>query len=257
MSINDDKRELLKIKQGLIEESETIKEDKPAYPKPHGKAAVENFFYHYKWMTIGVIFALVVVALFTYEALSKEQMDVRVLMVSTTSETTSVFYNKKEEIERAFEKFCPDFNEDGYVHVEVYDIDMVNNEYSDASTILANQTKLYAELQGGVAQVMMGNMEMFYSLGGEDVDISEVFLDLTALYPGEVVDKYFIKVKGSAFAATANWEASCPEDMYIALRAPTEGIGANSKELVEHRERARTLLDNIINGVMPERVSAD
>ena len=34
MSYQDDKRELLKLKQGLIEESESVKEEKPKKERP-------------------------------------------------------------------------------------------------------------------------------------------------------------------------------------------------------------------------------
>ena len=64
-----EKAELLKLRQGLIDESDEIPEDEPPkFEKPTGAKAVENFFYHYKWRLIGIIFT---VALLTFMTIQK------------------------------------------------------------------------------------------------------------------------------------------------------------------------------------------
>ena len=52
-----ERRELLKLKQGIIEESDIIQQDEPEeILRPTGIKAVENFFYHYKWYVVLIAF---------------------------------------------------------------------------------------------------------------------------------------------------------------------------------------------------------
>ena len=67
MSYQDDKRELLKLKQGLIEESETIVEQKREVVELHGWKKVQNFFYHYKWHVVVAVFFIAVIGFFVYD----------------------------------------------------------------------------------------------------------------------------------------------------------------------------------------------
>ena len=86
MSYQDDKRELLKLKQGIIEESETITEaEKPKY-EVHGFKRVENFFYHYKWHVVAGLFAAAVLTFLIHSLVTKEQGDMRVLLVTKNPE---------------------------------------------------------------------------------------------------------------------------------------------------------------------------
>ena len=71
MSYQDDKRELLKLKQGLIEESETIQEEKHEVIELHGWKKVSNFFYHYKWHVVVITFFVLVIGFFVYDLVKK------------------------------------------------------------------------------------------------------------------------------------------------------------------------------------------
>ena len=83
MSYQEDKRELLKLKQGLIEESEQIhEEEKPVYQVHGAFKKIENFFYHYKWHVVVGLFAIVVLSFLVVSTLTKEKGDIRVIVMT-------------------------------------------------------------------------------------------------------------------------------------------------------------------------------
>ena len=99
----NDKRELLKLKQGLISEEETSLEveKKPVYEKPTGKAAVANFYYHnkiYIWLTV---FFLSVGSVFVYFALTEKKPDVTVLFLADTIDASVFFFAEEQQMQRA------------------------------------------------------------------------------------------------------------------------------------------------------------
>lgn len=245
MSYQDDKRELLKLKQGIIEESDTIKEEKIEYAKPVGfKAKFLNFLYHYKLVIIAVAFVAGVFAFMMYDTLTKERMDLRILVVATTDEANSILYFKSNDIETGVEKYCPDYDENGYVHVETYYIDMT--EGGDPNYYFANQAKLYGEISTGTAHIFMGNKDMFQGIIG-DADTNEMFVNLEELYPdNENVDGIYYKIKGTEFAGACKWIESCPDDLYICVRNVFDGMTSNQDKLLEYHEKSLEVLDNII-----------
>ena len=151
MSYQDDKRELLKLKQGLIEESESVKEEKREVVELHGWKKVSNFFYHYKWHVIAATFFVAVAGFFIYDLVKKEHGDMRVLIVTKENELAKQVNHKTKDFELAFEKYCPDFDDSGYVHVDTYNIDLSEN--IDGNYMLAGVTKLTGEISYGEAQL--------------------------------------------------------------------------------------------------------
>lgn len=246
MSYQDDKRELLKLKQGIIEESDTIKEEKIEYAKPVGaKAKLLNFLYHYKLVIIVVVFLAGVFAFMMYDTLSKEKADLRIMLVATTDEINSTLYLKTNDIELAVEKYCPDFDNSGYVHVETYYVDLT--EGGDPNYYFSNQAKLYGEISTGTAHIFMGNKDMFQGIIG-DADPAEMFVNLGELYPdNENIDGIYYKIKGTEFAKACKWIESCPDDLYICVRSVFDGMTSNQEKMLENHEKSLEVLDNIIN----------
>ena len=252
MSYNDDKRELLKLKQGLIEESETIKEvpheENINYEvKGFGKKLV-NFFYHYKWHVIIITFFAALAIFLAYNTLTREKGDIRILVFASNSDTTSSLYFKTEDISTAFEQYAGDYDENGYIHAEVYYMNM--NPEQDSNYYIANQTKLYSEISLGTAQIYMADREQLSNVLG-DQDESKGYVDLSAIYPDcpYIVDSYYYQVKGSPFAETAMYMESCPEDLYIAVRSlEFDSYGSDGNTEVNH-SHAMEVIDHIINGI--------
>ena len=251
MSYNDDKRELLKLKQGLITESELIKEegaaaDKAQYEVKGFKNKVANFFYLYKWQVIVVLFFAVIISTLTYTTMAKEKADIRVLIFSEDRDISGLLYFKTHDIELALEQYTPDFDQNKNVHADTYYIDMNPNQ--DGTNYMVNQTKLMSEVGMATAQLYIADRAQLSTILG-DQEESRGFEDLSALYPDDpqVTDKYYYKVKGSPFAETAMFLESCPEDLYIAVRSNDfSGYTKVDDSTKEDHRRALDVLDNIV-----------
>ena len=251
MSYNDDKRELLKLKQGLIEESETIKEvpheENINYEvKGFGKK-VSNFFYHYKIHVILITFFAAIALFLIYTTVTKERGDIRVLVFAENPDTTATVFYKINDFENAFEQYTPNFDENGYTHVEVFSMNM--NPEQDSNYYMANQAKLFGELKSGTAQLYVADRSQLEVIIGEQ-DVSQAFVDLSALYPDDpnIVDSYYYHVKGSSFANALMYMEACPDDLYIAIRSSEfKGVNPYDDEMAENHRRALEVFENIVN----------
>ena len=251
MSYNDDKRELLKLKQGIIEESETIKElpheENINYEvKGFGKK-VANFFYLYKIHIVLITFFAALAVFLAYSVLSREQADIRVLVFAENPDTTATVFYKINDFETALEQYTPNYDENGYTHVEVFSMNM--NPQQDSNYYMANQAKLFGELKSGTSQFFIADRSSLEMIIGEQKE-SQAFVDLSALYPDDpsIVDSYYYHIKGSTFADALMYLESCPDDLYIAIRSSDfQGVNPYDDEMAENHRRAVEVFDNIVN----------
>lgn len=260
-----EKAELLKLRQGLIEESDEIPEDAPPkYEKPKGWKAVENFFYHYKWMLFGTIFAVALASFLIVQTVTKQKNDLYVLVIANSA--SDGFYVKTADIEVALERYCPDFDGNGYVHVGVNYIDLANgngmSEYSDAQ-----RDKFSAELFTGDSQLFLTDRQIInlinsYTDSSDNVSIetaeesataevplhSEFFRDLTGEYSDAVLYQGVgVQANSTGFTDQVKWKG-CPDTIGFYLRNEFQtDMTGNSSRAQEQRRRAEIVLDNIIN----------
>lgn len=263
-----EKAELLKLRQGLIEESEEIPENQPPkYEKPKGWKAVENFFYHYKWMLGGTIFAVALVTFLVVQTVAREKEDLYVLVISNSS--SSGLYSKVDEIEVALERYCPDFDGNGNVHVGVNFIDLNTsngmNEYTDAQ-----QQKFSAELYTGNSQLYLTDRQIIRLINEvtdasdnyteeaatEEVSATEevplhtqFFRDFTEQYPDATLYQGCgLQLNTTGFIDQARWK-SCPDTVGLYLRDEfSMDMTGNGDKAQEQRRRAGIVYDNIVSG---------
>ena len=121
--IEEERRELLKMKSGLTSEegSELTKKDE-AYEKPHGMAAVANFWYHYKFIIIFSSITLLVLGYLFYSEATRKRDDISVMVITDNDLT-----QRTAEVEEFFEKYTDDIDGNGYVHVGIIPIPLSNN----------------------------------------------------------------------------------------------------------------------------------
>ena len=90
---SDEKRELLKLKQGIIEDSDIIEQD--VHEEPEKQTAVkkiDNFFYRNKWFVVAGVFFAAVAIFLVQQMLSREQPDLTVILaVSDTSKAPGLY----------------------------------------------------------------------------------------------------------------------------------------------------------------------
>ncbi len=242
MSYQDDKRELLKLKQGIIEESEQIhEEEKPVY-EVHGAKRIENFFYHYKWHVIVGIFFAAVITFLCVSLFQKKQGDIRVLVIAKDKSIASNVSYKIQEFKDAIELYCPDYDNNGYIYADIYSIDLSENP--DPQYSLAAVTKLTSEILIGEAQLFIVDTEGANAATNDDLS---QFVDLEALYPDvPYIKGCFMQIKGSGFDINAQYHEACPDDLYMAVRNASE-LDTNSQRSVPAMKKALEIIDNIVH----------
>jgi hypothetical protein len=207
-SNSNDKRELLKLKQGLItqDESQLEIDTKPQFIKPTGKAAVSNFVYHHKLYIKIAAFFLVVATVFVYFALTAKKADITIVLIADTEEVSHFFMMEAREFGRIIEMFVPDFDSNGYVHADCRFIDLVKTG-RNPDMVHGNAVKLFGEVQGGDGAIFIGNLKAL-----ENIPESA----------GMPVEDFYGKiaaVKDTALANAGNFErVQMPLDLYIAVR---------------------------------------
>ncbi len=248
----DEKRELLKMKQGIIEESDLIQQDvHEEIEKPKGIKAFENFMYRNKWYAIVGVFMAFVLVFLIVQTVTREAADMTVLLVTSDSAKAPNVYQKVKDIELALEEYCPDFDGNGNVHVDVFHIDLTKSG-GDPQYINANSTKLFGELQRGVGQLFICDKAI---LGEEEETETEaedyfdtVFMDLgKATGTDRFLGTTSIKVKDTPFAKEAKWENSCPDVLGFSIRKTEEGLMGHSDDSIKRNEQAQQVLKNILN----------
>lgn len=253
---SDEKRELLKLKQGLIEESELIEEDVHEQPeKPKGFKWFENFMYRNKWYAIAAVFLIVITSIMVHQLVTKESADMTVLVVTSDVEKTPTLYQKINDIELALEQYCPDYDNNGNIHVDVYYIDLTKT--ADMQYVSTNSAKFYGEVQRGEAELFICDTGI---LGDENADentkewyegvkFSDMFLDLGKVTGNSSYDGMLtVKLKDTPLAKDARWENSCPDVLNLCVRREAEGMLSYSEKSLENNAHAQEVLRNILSG---------
>jgi hypothetical protein len=218
----DDRRELLKLKQGLVTEEESSLElEKTHIIKPTGMAAVENFWYHNKFIIIAISFFVIVAGIMVFLTLTEEKADLTVLLISDNLEASEFFHFERAELQRTLEHFTPDFNENGNVFVNGLVIDLtthIGDVMRSQDMIHGARVKLFAEVQHGNSLIFIGNKEALAGIPeGVQMPVEDFYEELFADEEGESV--IFYPVKGSPLDEIGVFEKiPVPDDLYIALR---------------------------------------
>ena len=211
--MTDDKRELLKLKQGLVTEEQTALElEKTPVIKPTGKAAVENFFYHNRLQIIFASVFLVIAAIFAYFALTDEKADITVLFISDNADTSAFFHFEADNLELAIEQFIPVHeSKDKHIpHAKCLFIDLVTQVGQigrNPDAVYGERIKLFAEVRSGNALIYIGNKQALEGIPESGETPVEDFYEV------------FHPVKDTAIIEVIQIsQVPLPDDLYFAIR---------------------------------------
>jgi hypothetical protein len=231
------------LRQGLTDEDHSAIAERRQVKTAkdlHGRDKWGNFWYHYKFHVLFFGFIAAVAAFLIYDFASRTPEDMRILTITNTQQISSVVMIKERDILSAFSAFALDSNSDGTVNVNNFLIDLHSEAGYDPNVFMSNQTKLYGEMQTAVAQMYLCTRSMADVISDGDTGF---FVNLAERFPecDSITEDVFFRVKGSAFAKAAQWESSCPEDLFLCVRGSGGSAGA--------REDAIDTISNIINDV--------
>ena len=227
--------ELMKLKSGVISDEEaTIKEEHTEKTQLHGKAWVANFVYHYKFMIIFVVFLIIVTTFIIIDTVRREKADLTVVMIANNGLQT-----RQEELEEFFEKYTPDFDGNGYVHVDV----VICPQGPDTSQVLGqdpNNTKLIAQMQEGKAVLFI-----------TDSNTEEDFMMMmTPALAADFPDSKYVDEDGMSwnfgFLAEELRFENMPNDIHLSMRIPVKTLGDTKKTMQENYDKSLEVFGNML-----------
>ena len=249
---NKDVRELLKLKQGLIDEKDSDIQE-TGYDVRMAQTASEktkNFLWYHKAMIAGGI-VLIILAVIIYLAFFvKKKPDITIYSIGNYAMSV------RTNFENTMAQYTPDFDGNGYVHVAVYSIDLTKS--GNMQYIQSNTAKFYGEIERGVAELYICDADLLTSeRASEEYDPDDESMTLTyenmfsdigeALGIPEYNGKLRIDLNDTGFVYAAKWENSCPDTLAFSIRREIPGMVSYSKS-GEYQKRAKEVLTNILTG---------
>lgn len=235
----EEKRELMRLKQGLIDESEsTIHEEKEEHAEQTFFQKIGNFFYHNSWwLGLGVI-GVIFVCWFTVSMILKPRPDVSVMIIGTSSAL-----GEGSTLHEYVEEFAQDYNNNGKILASVYYLPYSEDDTGNYAN--AVDTRLSALMQSDDAMIVFGSEDTLKALNPEDV-----FADLSELYPDNPhVEKYAFKLNDTDFAEKVGISPAdlSDGDWFIAIRQPHRLMYTSKEKMQEKFDRDIAILDGMIN----------
>ena len=246
--IQQDRIELMRLKQGIITESDTIYEEKEEKPKLSFWKKISNFLYHNKWWLGITVFIAGIFVFLIVDFVTKERPDMIVLLLTDDAEMQS----HTQQLEEYLEQFTDDENGDGKVHVDVYPIPVSEN-INDMDYYTGNATKLSAEFQMGEAVMLFTDTR-----ANDYIMASETLTDLSEKYPGhENIQKDGYYLRHTDFATKIDYPGNVDRDLAISLRKPVKTSDSKEKmqETYDVAEKVfLRIMDDLDNTTEPEDI---
>ena len=202
------------------------------------KSKLENFWYYYKWHTLGALVVLLAVGVGLSQCIGRVDIDVVVYYLSADPIS---YAEDKTNLKKALEPYVRDYTGDGQVRIEIENYFIGENHDADmVKDNLRNFSNMYTA--GSVMLIMVDDAGLKQMTEvGYFGDISDL-TDKPLLYDGTVWN-----AEGSAFQNSESlkyWTTP----MYWGVRVFNEkSLISISKTKGEEYEFAREVLSNIIN----------
>lgn len=237
--IQQERLELMRLKQGVIEESPLIPEEEDEEEvKLSFREKMKSFLYLNKWWMGLACFVILLGVFLIRDYMSRPRPDMVVLLIGKYGAI-----GESENLSEYVKSFADDFNGNGKTEVEVYYIDYDSKE-DYANYANGSDTKLTTEMQIADAVMVISD----HDFSGMVVP-DEVFVDLSSLFPdNEHIDKQFFYLKDTDFADRVGVDRSkIKDDTFIAVRAPKRVMYASVDDMQKTYDKDMPVIEKIID----------
>lgn len=242
--IQQERIELMRLKQGVITESEMIPTKEDEKPKLSFWKKIGNFFYHSKWWLVITMF---IVGVFTFMIVDyittvRPDMIVMVLADDPTLQTSSSYLSDY------FEQYVDDLNGDGEVSVDIYPIP-VDDDIHVADYYTGNMTKLSSQFQLADAIMVITD-----AVANETILSDETLVNLEELFPdNRNVRGTGFYIRDTDFMEKVGYpDTVLDRDICIGLRKVTKTYDSIEK-MQENYDYAYSVLEKIIDDLPYEQ----
>lgn len=249
--LDNEKIELVKLKNGVIDESDIIKEEAPEVIKLSKKEWLKNFWWHNKIIIILVVFAIAVVSYITYDSLSRVKPDIKVMMTVNNG-----LVNRTEEVADYFERFCPDINGDGEVNVQILSAPLTEDT-NDYVQIQKYQEVYLANMQTGEIIFILTDDKTdadIYSDNESDNLLSDVSPDFA---DNEFVTNKGLSLKGDYIEDVFKYHTNYPQDIYLGMRAPIKTLKDSKDDMQKNYDKAYEIFKYMAEDIKKNTKQAD
>ena len=231
-TLQDRKIELIKLKQGVIESSDVIKEVHEEKPKLTLSQKLSGMWYRSKWLIIFAAAMVFAFAYIIYDTATAEHPDFTVLAISSD---TGLYY-RSVELEEFMESYAYDANGDGEVSVLIYNI---TTDYGDPNTATSAQAQIMSQLQSGENVIIISDESTDFLMTDfrEDYPDSDRFTENGLLLNCALTRE---KLK---------WEAM-PDNLYIGVRSAARLLSTSKDEMQEEIDKAMPVFEKIVEDVL-------
>lgn len=241
--LRKEKVEMMKLRQGAMEEPE-LTANAPKEKKEYTfKEKWDNYWFHYKKLTFGLVFAALLAGYFVYDMATVVKPDVSVLFISSCAPEIQMGYDRVEELI----EFCSDdYNGDGNVSAQVMYLPIMADKQSgeNAQNLMADMTRFMGEIQSGQAMLVFADREVYYNM-----ELDGLFEDGSQLFPGDPNAKelgYWLY--DTEFAKLSNISTTLNADLFLGLRK-LEGDRVDNKKFQKIYSDSLNTLTRLVEAV--------
>lgn len=255
--------EMKKVKQGQIEAPQVDLEAEKIVPHTV-KEKRQNFWYHYKWVTIGSILGAALLIFFIVDMATKDKYDITIMAFNQYQGYLSTAVQEK-----TFEQFAADTDGNGEVNVQINGAQTYPSGSTSSGAVVNPQmaqvasTKLFAGMQTFEGFIFLMDESTYDSLitDSETGEKADIFLDLSQ-YSGKNAafqgDKLYLKDTQLA----KDWGfKEVPDDLFLCLRDFDKydaGKETNRvKKLRAQYAQEKEVFDKIIESVLKNPAPAE
>ncbi|MBQ8688679.1 MAG: hypothetical protein IJ512_09105 [Ruminococcus sp.] len=242
--IREERIELMRLKQGVITESEIIHEEKEEKPKLSFWKKIANFLYHSKWWLGITVFLVGVFGYMIIDYILQVRPDM-IVMVLTDDPDLQL---SSKALSEYFEQYVEDYNEDGKITVDIYPIP-VTSDISVGDYYTGNMTKLSSQFQLADSIMVISD-----AVADETILADETLVNLEALFPDNK------NVRGNGFylrntdfmEQIGSPDLVLDRDIYVGLRKVTKTFDTEA-EMQKNYDIAYGVLEQMMEDLPYER----
>lgn len=214
-------------------------------PKFGTKKWFENYWFHYKWHTIGGLFAAFLAGTFIYDIITRERYDAE---VSVNAQA----YISSEQTDRLHELlslYATDADGNGEANVGVFVNTFPPDESADPQLLVATQTKFTVEISDGNSMLLIMDDYAYDWIG------DPAFFEDLSSYSDKAYDGG-IKIRLADTPLSQDpLLAPLGEQLYITMRASDSHLVTKKGGDVRYAE-AQTILKNLLSDSKPQSPAA-
>ncbi len=218
-TLNEEKIDLIRLKQGVIEESDKVFPQKEPEKKYTVAEKIGNWLYHSKWWLGIACFCVFIIGFLVYDHLTKVDPDLNLLLVSHNYE----IYINTEALSDMLEKDCPDYNGDEKVLASVIYVPASKSTMEGGGYTASYNTNLLVQMQSDMCMLMICDEGSDEYLTPDDL-----FVNLEELYPDyDFIDGYRVQLDQTSFSQWLNLKEDLNPGTYLALRLPSANMSGD------------------------------